>query len=72
MNYGTYMEEYDKPSLNIVMNPKESNGAVAAIKFSNKGDYLVVSFDNEKKENYETLTTNFDRAFIQLYVKRHS
>lgn len=48
MNFGTYQEEFDKPSLDIIMNPKESKGAVICIKFSSRGDFMAVSFDNEK------------------------
>jgi antirestriction protein len=56
------------------MNPKESKGAVICIKFSPRGDFLAVSFDNEKigKNPGELRTSKFDTSFVQLYVNRHS
>lgn len=47
MNYGTYMEDYKSPSLDIVMSPKESKTSVISIKFSFKGDFIAISYDNE-------------------------
>ena len=49
LNFGTYMEEYQKPSLDVIMSPKESKAAILAIKFSYKGDFFAVSYDNEHK-----------------------
>lgn len=74
LNYGTYQEEFDLPSLDIIMNPKESKGAVLCIRFSIRGDYLAVSYDNEKTggRSGELRTTKFDASFVQLYVNRHS
>ena len=46
LNFGTYMEEFHPPSLDVVMSPKESKTAVINIKFSFKGDFLAISFDN--------------------------
>jgi hypothetical protein len=74
LNYGTYEEEFDLPSLDIIMNPKESKGAVVCIKFSSRGDFLAVSYDNEKISGTagELRTTKFDASFVQLFVNRHS
>lgn len=74
LNYGTYEEEFDLPSLDIIMNPKESKGAVIAIKFSSRGDFLAVSFDNEKVSGTagDIRSSKFDSSFVQLYVNRHS
>ena len=74
LNYGTYQDEFDLPSLDIIMNPKESKGAVICIKFSARGDFLAVSFDNEKVSASigELRATKFDTSFVQLYVNRHS
>jgi WD40 repeat protein len=47
LNFGTYMEEFHPPSLKVVMSPKESKTAVLCIKYSFKGDFLAVSYDNE-------------------------
>lgn len=47
LNFGTYSEEYQAPSLKVVMSPKESKTAVLAIKYSFKGDFLAISYDNE-------------------------
>lgn len=41
------MEEYTIPTLDIVMSPKEAKAAVVCMKFSYRGDYLAVSFNNE-------------------------
>lgn len=74
LNYGTYEEEFDLPSLDIIMNPKESKGAIVCIKFSSRGDFLAVSYDNEKISGTvgELRTTKFDASFVQLFVNRHS
>ena len=47
LNFGTYMEEYSMPTLEVVMSPKEAKAAVVCLKFSYRGDYLAVSFNNE-------------------------
>lgn len=47
LNFGTYMEEYSKPSLNVVMSPKEAKSSVINIKFSYKGDFMAISYNNE-------------------------
>jgi len=47
LNFGTYMEEYSMPTLEVVMSPKEAKSAVVCLKFSYRGDYLAVSFNNE-------------------------
>ena len=47
MNYGTYKEEYSLPSLNVSMCPKEAKASIVAVKFSYKGDFLAVSYNNE-------------------------
>lgn len=47
MNFGTYMEEYTLPTLGVVMCPKDAKSSIINIKFSYKGDFLVVSFNNE-------------------------
>jgi hypothetical protein len=49
LNFGTYLAEYTKPNLGVVMCPKESRSSVVSIKFSYKGDFLAVSFNNEYK-----------------------
>jgi|TARA_B110000285_G_C14989083_1_gene545354 hypothetical protein len=47
MNFGTYMEEYTLPTLGVVMCPKDAKSSIINIKFSYKGDFLVVSYNNE-------------------------
>ncbi len=49
LNYGTYMEEYRAPTLEVLMSPKESKSAVIGIKFSYRGEFLAISYDNEHK-----------------------
>ena len=50
LNFGTYMEEYHPPTLDVIMSPKESKTAITTIKYSFKGDFLAISYDNEQKE----------------------
>jgi hypothetical protein len=50
LNYGSYMDEYQPPTLDVVMSPKEAKTAVIQVKFSFKGDYLAISYDNEQRE----------------------
>lgn len=47
MNFGTYLEEFSLPTLAVVMCPKESKSSIINIKFSYKGDFLVISYNNE-------------------------
>jgi len=47
------MEEYSMPTLDILMSPKEAKAAIICIKFSYRGDYLAVSFNNEYKEDLD-------------------
>jgi len=47
MNFGTYLEEYGLPTLAVIMCPKEAKSSIINIKFSYKGDFLVVSYNNE-------------------------
>lgn len=51
LNFGTVMEEYHPPSLEVNMSPKEAKTAILAIKFSFRGDFLAVSYDNEQRNN---------------------
>ena len=50
LNFGTYMEEFSLPALEVVMSPKNSKAAIVSLKFSFKGDFLAVSFNNEFSE----------------------
>ena len=47
LNFGTYMEQYTMPTLEVVMSPKEAKAGVVSLKFSYRGDFLAVSFNNE-------------------------
>jgi hypothetical protein len=49
MNFGSYMEEYSLPTLDVKMSPKEAKATVIAIKFSFRGDFLAISFNNESR-----------------------
>ena len=51
LNYGTYMQEYTLPALEVIMSPKVSRASIIALKFSYKGDFLAVSFNNEYTES---------------------
>jgi hypothetical protein len=46
LNFGTFNQEYHPPTLDVIMNPKESKTSVISIKFSFKGDFLAISYDN--------------------------
>lgn len=46
-NFGSYSEEFIAPSMRVVMCPKESKSSIINIRFSYKGDFLVVSYNNE-------------------------
>lgn len=50
MNFGTYMEEYTMPTLEVLLSPKEAKSAIVCMKFSYRGDFLAVSFNNEYRE----------------------
>lgn len=52
---GNYHTDYSLPNLDVIMSPKFSKGAVAAIKFSSGGDFLAVSFNNEYRQEIVTL-----------------
>jgi len=51
LNFGTYLEEYTLPSLEVLISPKEAKAGIVCMKFSYKGDYLAVSFNNEYTED---------------------
>jgi hypothetical protein len=69
------------------MSPKESKAAILKVKFSFKGDYLAISYDNENK-GPESLTTKLmgassaaskanaadkkESSFVLLFVNRES
>jgi hypothetical protein len=50
LNFGSYMEEYSLPTLDVKMSPKEAKSAVIAIRFSFRGDFLAVTFNNESRD----------------------
>jgi len=57
-NFGTYMESYTMPTLEIMMSPKESKSSIVCMKFSYRGDYLAVSFNNEYREEQKEQELN--------------
>ena len=50
LNFGTYLEEYTLPTLEVLISPKEAKSSIVCMKFSYKGDFLAVSFNNEYTE----------------------
>ena len=86
LNFGTYMEEYSMPTLEVIMSPKEAKSAVVCLKFSYRGDFLAVSFNNEyrpeaaKKTNNNNTTLNQSNleigsrepSFVMIYANRLS
>jgi WD40 repeat protein len=61
LNFGTYMEEYHPPSLDVIMSPKESKTAILNIKFSFRGDFIAISYDNEQKSNTDQIIANLSK-----------
>lgn len=49
-NFGNYSQQYDLPSLEVVMSPKAAKASIVAMKFSFSGEFLAVSFNNEYNE----------------------
>ena len=49
LNFGTYLEEYQQPSLEVIMCPKDAKASIITLKFSYQGAFLAVSFNNEYK-----------------------
>ena len=72
------MEEYTMPALDIVMSPKEAKAAIVCMRFSYRGDYLAVAFNNEYRDDSQKLDktgANVESAqpsFIIIYVNRLS
>ena len=50
LQFGTYLQEYTLPALEVIMSPKVARASIVALKFSYKGDFLAVSFNNEYNE----------------------
>ena len=57
LNFGTYIEEFSVPSLEVIMCPKDSKSSIVNLRFSYQGAFLAVSFNNEYK-----LTDMLDEA----------
>jgi WD40 repeat protein len=76
LQYGTYMEEYTMPTLEVVMSQKEAKAGVVCMSFSYRGDYLAVGFNNEyREEEVQTKTGEYasrDPSFVVIYVNRLS
>lgn len=75
------MEEYSMPTLDVVQSPKEAKAAVVCMRFSYRGDYLAVSFNNEHRDDEKTgqygSTTQVDLSakdpsFVIIYANRLS
>ena len=79
------MEEYTIPTLDIVMSPKEAKAAIVCMKFSYRGDYLAVSFNNEYRDEQafkknlnstgiqiQDNTIKTEPSFVLIYVNRLS
>ena len=67
------------PALDIVMSPKEAKAAIVCMRFSYRGDYLAVAFNNEYRDDShkldKTVGANVESAqpsFIIIYVNRLS
>jgi len=79
LNFGSYMEEYSLPSLDVRMSSKEAKAAVICIKFSYRGDYLAISFNNESREDANNKRDikaaelgAVEPSFVMIYVNRIS
>lgn len=62
LNFGTYLEEYTLPTLEVLISPKEAKASIVCMKFSYKGDYLAVSFNNEYTEEQVQAEQNRNRG----------
>ena len=51
IDMGILHTNYSIPSLDVLMSPKVANAGCLAVKFSYKGDFLAVSFNNERGPN---------------------
>jgi hypothetical protein len=75
LNFGSYMEEYSLPTLDVKMSPKEAKAAVISIRFSFRGDFLAVTFNNESRDidNHKANELGaVEQSFVQIYVNRIS
>lgn len=79
LNFGSYMEEYSMPSLDVKMSPKEAKAAVICIRFSFRGDYLAVSYNNEHRDDGKGKVDlkaaevgAVEPSFVMIYVNRIS
>lgn len=66
-----------KPTLDVLMSPKEAKAAVIAIKYSFNGDYLAVSYNNEYREfdltnPEERELSQREPSFVMIFVNRIS
>lgn len=52
------MEDFNPPTLDLVMSAKESRAAVLLVKFSHNGEFLAISYDNEHKDEDPNKTVN--------------
>jgi hypothetical protein len=51
LNLGMYNESYSIPTLEVIMCPKECNQSIVNIKFSNKGEFLMISYNSGYKKD---------------------
>lgn len=74
LNFGTYKEDFHPPSLDIIMTTKEAKTSIITVKFSFKGDFIAISYDNEQLGEEVNLKEGDkqDTAFVLLYVNRLS
>jgi hypothetical protein len=76
------MEEYSMPTLDVVQSPKESKAAVVCIRYSYRGDYLAVSYNNEYRSDDDAHQQHVsmsqaeqnvvESSFVLIYVNRLS
>lgn len=59
-NFGTYIEQFSLPTLQVMMCPKQSRSSVINLKFSYKGDFLAVSYNNEFATDHEEKEGNLE------------
>jgi hypothetical protein len=74
LNFGTYKEDFHPPTLDIIMTTKEGKTSIIVVKFSFKGDFIAISYDNEQLGEDVQLKEGDkqDTAFVLLYVNRLS
>jgi len=64
---GIMASNYKEPTLTVLMNPKEANSGCLGVRFSYRGDFLAISFNNETVHEENTNEAKIgqpDKSFV--------